>query len=84
MFFLGGGWGSEFDGYKGAQNDYIHTFFRQVMSTPDPDTFEKYSDAPPISIAIRLQKHALFLAESSTIGDKIITCRFFILGKYVR
>ena len=25
---------------------------RRVISTPDPDTFEKYRDTPPISIAI--------------------------------
>ena len=34
-------------------------------STPDPDTFEKYRDTPPISIMIVLQKYALLLAESS-------------------
>ena len=38
---------------------------RRVKSTPDPDTFEKYRDTPPISIAILLQKYALLLAESS-------------------
>ena len=37
----------------------------EVRSTPDPDTFEKYRDTPPISIAILLQKYALLLAESS-------------------
>ena len=37
----------------------------RVKSTPDPDTFEKYRDTPPISIAILLQKYALFSAESS-------------------
>ena len=31
----------------------------------DPDTFEKYRDTPPISIAILLHKYALLLAESS-------------------
>ena len=30
-----------------------------------PDTFEKYPDTPPISIAILLQKYVLHLAESS-------------------
>ena len=38
---------------------------RKITSTSDPDTFEKYRDTPPISIAILLQKYALFLAESS-------------------
>ena len=38
---------------------------RRVTSTPDPDTFEKYRDTPPISIAILLEKYALLLAESS-------------------
>ena len=32
---------------------------------PDTDTFEKYRDTPPSSIAILLQKYALLLAESS-------------------
>ena len=27
------------------------TFIRSVKSTPDPDTFEKYRDTPPISMA---------------------------------
>ena len=39
--------------------------FRRVTSTPDPFTFEKHRNKPPISIAILLQKYALFLAESS-------------------
>ena len=39
--------------------------FRSVTSTPDPDTFQKYRDTPPISIAILLQKYAHRLAESS-------------------
>ena len=39
---------------------------RRVKSIPDPDTFEKYRDTPPISIAILImQKYALLLAESS-------------------
>ena len=37
---------------------------RRVTSTPDPDTFEKYRDTPPSSIARLLQKYALLLAES--------------------
>ena len=32
----------------------------RVTSTPDADTFEKYRYTPPISMAILLQKHALF------------------------
>ena len=35
-----------------------------VTSTPDPDTFEKCRDTPPISIAMLFQKYAL-LAESN-------------------
>ena len=34
-----------------------------IKSAPDPDTFEKYDNAPPMSIAIPLQKYALLLAE---------------------
>ena len=30
----------------------------RIKSTRDPDTFEKYRDTPPISIAILLQKYA--------------------------
>ena len=32
---------------------------------PDPDTFERHRDTPPISIAMLLRKYALFLAERS-------------------
>ena len=40
--------------------------FRRIQSTPDPDTFEKYRDAPPISIAVLFWlKYALLLAEST-------------------
>ena len=38
---------------------------RKMKSKSDTDTFEKYRDTPPISIAILLQKYALLLAESS-------------------
>ena len=37
----------------------------RMPSTPDPDTFEKYRDTRPISIAIFWQKYALLLAEST-------------------
>ena len=37
---------------------------RRVTSTPDPDAFEKYCNATPISIAILLQMYALLLASS--------------------
>ena len=53
------------------------TFVRRVESTPDPDTLEKYRDTPPTSIAILLQKHALFLAESS-----IYTIRLPFVSRY--
>ena len=44
---------------------WTSNLIRRVESTPDPNTFEKYRDTPPISIAILLQKYALRLAESS-------------------
>ena len=40
------------------------TPFRRVKSTPDPDTFEKYRDTPPISVAILSPKYALLLADN--------------------
>ena len=38
-------------------SEVIGVSFRRVESTPDPDTFGKYRDTPPISIAILLQKY---------------------------
>ena len=38
---------------------------RSIQLAPDPDTFEKSRDTPPISIAIFWQKYALLLAEST-------------------
>ena len=60
---------------------------RGVTSTPDPDTFEKYCDAPPISIAILLQKYALLLAESSLYATDLYhntppICIAILLRKY--
>ena len=60
---------------------------RRVELTPDPDTFEKYRDTPPISIAILLQKHALFLAESSIYTTNLYhdtppICIAILLQKY--
>ena len=46
-----------------SQNLVMQAYFQE--SSIDPDTFEKYRDTPPISIAILLQKYALLLAESS-------------------
>ena len=43
---------------------------RRVKATPDPNTFEKYRDTPPISIAILLQKYA-FLAESNIYNTNL-------------
>ena len=34
---------------------------KRVKWTPDPDTFEKYRDTPPVSFAILWQKYALLL-----------------------
>ena len=60
---------------------------RRVKSTPDPDTFEKYRDTPPISIAILLQRYALFLAESriyttSLYHNTAPICIAILLQKY--
>ena len=43
-------------------------FFRRVTSTPDPDTFGKYRDTPPISIMILLcAKSCILLGRKSYI-----------------
>ena len=60
---------------------------RRVKSTPDPDTFGKYRDTPPICIAILLQKYALFLAERSIYTtnlyhDTAPICIAILLQKY--
>ena len=60
---------------------------RRITSTPDPDTFEKYRDTPPISIAILLQKYALLLAESSIYTTNLYhdtppICIAILLQKY--
>ena len=62
---------------------------KRVESTPDPNTFEKYRDTPPISIAILLQKYALFLEESSIYTtnlhhDTPPICITILLQKYQR
>ena len=63
------------------------SFFKKVTSTPDPDTFEKYRDTPPISIAILLQKYALLLVESSIYNTNLYhdtppICIAILLQKY--
>ena len=60
---------------------------RRVESTPDPDTFEKYRDTPPISIVILLQKYALPLADSTTYTTNLYhdmppICIAILLQKY--
>ena len=40
---------------------------RRIRLTPDPNTFEQYRDAPPISIAMLLQKYAL---DEARLGRK--------------
>ena len=60
---------------------------RRVELTPDPDTFEKYRDTPPISSAILWQKYALLLAESSLYTtdlhhDTPPICIAILLQKY--
>ena len=47
--------------------------FRRIPPTPDPDTFEKYGDTPPMSNAIFWQKYALLLAESAIYAANL--CR---------
>ena len=63
------------------------SFRRTKSKTPDPGTFENYRDTPPISIAILLQKYALFLAESSmyttnVYGNAAPICIAILLQKY--
>ena len=63
-------------------------FFLRGTSTPHPDTFEKYRDTPSISIAILLQKYALFLAEStprlSVLGRSVPKTLRFAFGSRLR
>ena len=59
----------------------------RIQSTPDPDTFEKYRDTPPISIAILLQKYVPLLAESSIYTTNLYRdtppiCIAILLQKY--
>ena len=56
-------WGGKFSSPLYSEREEKKTT-RRVRSTPYPETFEKYRDTPPISIAILLQKYALLLAES--------------------
>ena len=61
--------------------------FRRVKSAPDPDTFQKYRDTPPTSIAILLHMYALLLAESSTYTtnlyhDTALICIAILLENY--
>ena len=52
------------------------TFWGVVWQSPifrSLDTFEKYRDTPPISIAILLQKYALLLAESSIFDHQFVS-----------
>ena len=60
---------------------------RRVESAPDPDTFEKYRDIPPISIATLLQKYALLFAEGSNYTPNLYhdtpsICIAVLLQKY--
>ena len=48
-----------------------------------PDTFEKYRDTPPVSIAILLHKYALFLAQRVVYTPPIcITIRLPFASRY--
>ena len=65
---------------------FILPCVRRDQSTPDPNTFEKYRDTPPISIAILLQKYAL-LSESciyttNSYHDTAPICIAILLQKY--
>ena len=60
---------------------------KRVKSTPDPGTLKSNRDTPPISIAILLQKYALFLTESSIYAtnlyhDTAPICTAMLLQKY--
>ena len=66
---------------------FLPSFFRRFKSTPDPDTFEKYRDTSPISIAILLQKYALLSTESSIYTANLYhdtppICIAILLRKY--
>ena len=59
----------------------------RFSSTLDPDTFEKYRDTSPLSIAILSQKYALLLAESSIYTTNLYhdtgpICIAILLQKY--
>ena len=67
--------------------DFSRARSRRITLTPDPDTFEKYRDTPPISIATLLQKYALLLAESSAYTTNLYRdtppiCTAILLQKY--
>ena len=49
---------------------------RRIESTPDPDTFEKYRDTPPTSIAI------LFAKVCPPLGRKLYILHQFV-SRYV-
>ena len=71
--------GSQTSNVQGAWKVYgIEKVFLILESQVDPwpDTSEKYRGTPPISIAIRLQKYAVLLAESSVYSTTLyITIR---------
>ena len=65
----------------------VQLLIQESQIDPDPDTFEKYHDAPPISSAMLLQKYALLLAESSICTtslyrDAAPICIAILLQKY--
>ena len=81
-----GGWRGPF--YRENEPPFRRKrLFRRIKSTPDTDTFEKYRDAPPSSIAILMQKYVLLLAESSiyttnVYHDTAPICIAILLQKY--
>ena len=55
---------------------------RRVTSTPDPNTFEKYRDTPAISIAILLQRYALFWQKVVYTPPICIAIRLPFVSRY--
>ena len=75
-------WGGDYCETRSQNYD-----LKRIKSTPDPDTFEKYRDTPPICIVILLQKYALRFAESSIYTTNLYLdpppiCIAMLLQKY--
>ena len=59
---------------------------QHLKSTPDPDTFEKHCDAPPVSIAMLLLAKSMPSSWqivrfwSANLGDYFLACRFAVVA----